>query len=140
MSDETETQAVDLDAVYELVSSQGYEVTTKYDSVLEIKELESGIVITSVLEENVLFNSVACTTVDASAITLDVARKMLCAENGISTSSFQLYEHDGGKVTVTLNNFCKLQAMGDDDADDILSCLEFLEIDVIAARGVLSDL
>ena len=37
---------------------------------------------------------------------------MLAADNGISTSSFQLYDAGDGKVTVTLNNFCKLQDMG----------------------------
>ena len=46
---------------------------------------------------------------------------MLAADNGISTSSFQLYDAGGGNVTITLNNFCKLQDLGPDDEDDILS-------------------
>ena len=37
---------------------------------------------------------------------------MLAADNGISTSYFQLYDAGAGKVAVTLNNFCKLQDMG----------------------------
>jgi hypothetical protein len=67
-------------------------------------------------------------------------QKMLAADNGISTSNFQLYSRPDGSVAVTLNNFCKLLAMGEDDADDILSCMEFLEIDVIAAHEMLGQL
>ncbi len=65
---------------------------------------------------------------------------MLAANNGISTSHFQLHEADGDNVTVTLNNFCKLQDMGADDEDDILSCVHFLLVDVIAAKQLLADL
>ena len=66
--------------------------------------------------------------------------RMLAANNGISTSYFQLYEVPGGKVAVTLNNFCKLQEMGPDDEDDILSCVHFLLVDVMTARHVLEGL
>ena len=69
-----------------------------------------------------------------------VMRKMLASDNGISTSYFQLYDAGGGKVAVTLNNFCKLQDMGADDEDDILSCVHFLLVDVLSARGLLSGL
>ena len=48
--------------------------------------------------------------------------KMLAADNGISTSHFQLYDTGNGSVSVTLNNFCKLQDLGSEDEDDILSC------------------
>ncbi len=65
---------------------------------------------------------------------------MLAADNGISTSSFQLYDAGSGKVTVTLNNFCKLQDLGADDEDDILSCVHFLLVDVMSARRLLSGL
>jgi hypothetical protein len=41
---------------------------------------------------------------------------------------------------VTLNNFCKLQDMGPEDADDILSCAHFLLVDVMSARRLLGDL
>jgi hypothetical protein len=41
---------------------------------------------------------------------------------------------------VTLNNFCKLQDMGTDDQDDILSCVHFLLVDVMSARRLLSGL
>ena len=67
-------------------------------------------------------------------------RSMLKADNGIHTSHFQLYEAGSGKVAVTLNNFCKLQEMGPDDEDDILSCVHFLLVDVMAARGLVGSL
>jgi hypothetical protein len=66
-------------------------------------------------------------------------RKMLAAESGISTSYFQLY-NSGDKVAVTLNNFCKLQDMGPEDEDDILSCVHFLMVDVMTARRLLAGL
>jgi hypothetical protein len=65
--------------------------------------------------------------------------RMLAADNGISTSHFQLYDAGNGQTAVTLANFCKLQDMGADDEDDILSCVHFLLVDVIAARGLLSE-
>jgi hypothetical protein len=65
---------------------------------------------------------------------------MLDAANGISTSAFQIYDNGGGKVTVTLNNFCKLQEMGPEDEDDILSCVHFLLVDVMTARRLVGGL
>jgi hypothetical protein len=78
--------------------------------------------------------------VPRAAITADVMAQMLASDNGISTSHFQLYEVENGKVAVTLNNFCKLQDMSDDDEDDILSCVQFLLVDVMSARRLLSGL
>ena len=64
--------------------------------------------------------------------------QMLAAENGISTSHFQLYEAGSGKVAVSLNNFCKLQDLGPDDEDDILSCVRiFLLVDVSECAATL---
>lgn len=140
MADETTESAISLDGVFELLSDHGYEVTTESDSVLRVREIESGIVIRCVLEDNILYNSVTCMSVSADALTSVVLRSMLASDNGISTSSFQLYEQQDGKVAVTLNNFCKLLAMGADDADDILSCLEFLEIDVLTAHKTIGNL
>jgi hypothetical protein len=62
----------------------------------------------------------------------------LSAENGISTSSFQLYDTGDGKTAVTLNNFCTLQNMGAEDKDDILSLASYLMADVVVARDVLA--
>jgi len=125
------------DSIQAILVEHGYEVTMQGDS-LRVYDLDSGIVIHSVLVENILFNSVSLITVDDSRISLDLARLMLDSSNGITTSSFQLYKD--GKTTVTLNNFCKLQGLGPEDIDDILSCLQFLEIDAYAARELLSGL
>jgi hypothetical protein len=65
---------------------------------------------------------------------------MLASDNGVSTSSFQLYDAGDGNVTITLNNFCKLQDLGPEDEDDILSCVHFLLVDVMTARRLLSGL
>jgi hypothetical protein len=93
-----------------------------------------------VLQGEILFLSLPCITVPESAITPEIMGLMLAANNGISTSHFQLSDAGKGKVTITLNNFCKLQDMGADDEDDVLSCVHFLMVDVIAAKHLLSDL
>ena len=77
-------------------------------------------------------------TTPNSAITAEIMRKMLAADNGISTSGFQLYENDQKTVAITLNNFCKLQSLEDDDRDEILSCLEFRIVDLYAATSRLA--
>jgi hypothetical protein len=93
-----------------------------------------------VLQGDILYFSLTCTTAPATAITPEVMRKMLASDNGISTSYFQLYDMGSGKVAVTLNNFCKLQDMGTDDEDDILSCVHFLLVDVLEARELIGGL
>ena len=126
-----------MDRIGSILAEKGYEVTPDGASVLKIREVTSGVAIQAVLEQNILYFSLVCTVVPSRSITADVMRKMLAADNGISTSYFQLYDARDGKVAVTLNNFCKLQDMGADDEDDILSCVHFLLVDVIAARGLI---
>jgi hypothetical protein len=65
---------------------------------------------------------------------------MLAGNNGISTAAFKLYPAGAGKVAIALTNFCKLQDLGADDEDDILSCVHFLLVDVMDARHLLGDL
>ena len=84
--------------------------------------------------------SLTCTVVPRAAVTPGVMQRMLAADNGISTSHFQIYDAGAGKVAVTLTNFCKLQDMGPEDEDDILSCVHFLLVDVLSARRLLGDL
>ena len=128
-----------LDAVHSILAEHGYEVARE-DEHLRIEDPDSGIVIRAALEENILFSTVVLTTVDDERVTPEVARRMLDAGNGITTSFFQLYEAPPpGRTAVTLNSFCKLQRLGADDVDDMLSCIEFLEIDAFAARRLLSD-
>ena len=120
--------------IHALLAERGYEISEAAPDTIKIRETDSGVAIQAVLEGQILYFSLVCIVVPPAAITADVMRRMLAAENGISTSSFQLYEAGDGKTAVTLNNFCKLQNMGADDEDDVLSCVNFLMADVMSAR------
>ncbi len=131
---------IDVDELKQLLVEEGFEVIPgEEDNVFRLRELESGVVLTCVLENNILFNTLSCMTMPEDKVTLDLTRVLLDAENGISTSSFQVYKKCNGEVVITLNNFCKLQDLGDEDKDDVISCLNFLNIDVVMARDVLAD-
>jgi len=136
----TATTTPELGQIHALLAEKGYAVSETAADTLSIREVESGVTIRAVLQGGILFLSLTCTVVPAAAITPDLMRRMLAAENGISTSHFQLYEAGGGSVAVTLNNFCVLQDMGPEDEDDILSCVHFLLVDVMTARRVLGNL
>jgi hypothetical protein len=136
----TATTSPQLGQIHALLADSGYEVSEPAPDTLRIQEVQSGISIQAVLQGEILFLSLPCTVVPRSAVTADVMSRMLAAENGISTSHFQLYDAGGGKVAVTLNNFCKLQDMGPEDQDDILSCVHFLLADVLSARRLLAGL
>jgi hypothetical protein len=126
--------------IHALMAEKGYEVSEPAPDTLKIRETHSGVSLQAVLEGDILYLSLVCTVAPRASITADVMGKMLAADNGISTSYFQLHDAAGGKVAVTLNNFCKLQEMGPDDEDDILSAVHFLLVDVMSARGLLSGL
>ena len=134
------TEITYADQIKALLAERGYEVTEAAPGVLRVQELHSGIAVRAVLEGDILYFSLTCTTVPESAITPQMMRHMLDAHNGISTSYFQLYSAGDGKAAVTLNNFCKLENLGAEDQDDILSCVHFLLADVLAARKLLSGL
>jgi hypothetical protein len=136
----TATSSAQLGQINALLAERGYEVTQTGPDTLKIREVDSGVTVQAVLEGEIVFFSLVCTVVPAKAITADAMRKMLAADNGIHTSNFQLYDAGSGKVAVTLNNFCKLQEMGPDDEDDILSCVHFLLVDVMAARSLVGNL
>jgi hypothetical protein len=119
-----ETATTHLDQIHALLASKRYSVTEIGNDGLRIQDVDSGISIRAVLEGDILFLSLVCVTAPQSA-------------NGISTSYFQLYDTGDGNIAVTLNNFCKLQDMGPDDEDDILSCVTFLMADVIHARDLI---
>src|SRR5581483_9055678 len=121
------------------LAERGYEVSEPAPDSLRISEPGSGVSLQAVLQGDVLFLSLTCTVVPRASVTPEIMARMLAADNGISTSHFQLYDTGDGKVAVTLANFCKLQDLGADDEDDILSCVHFLLVDVIAARGLLSE-
>ena len=132
-----QTETSHLGQIHALLASKRYSVSELNDSVLRIQELESGISLRAVLEGDILFLSLVCMTVPAPQITAAVMHKMLAANNGISTSHFQLYDTGDGNVSVTLNNFCKLQDLGAEDEDDILSCVSFLLADVVHAKELI---
>ncbi len=135
-----ESTGVKLDKVQALISQEGYEVNQEGDSLLKVRDVDSGIVVRAALQENILFCTVSCTVLSEDQLSADLMRAMLDAGNGISTSNFRTYGMPDGKVSITLNNFCKLQSLGDDDRDDILSCLDFLVVDVCAARDLFNGL
>ena len=132
-----QTASSHLGQIHALLANKRYSVSELNESVLRIQEVESGISLRAVLEGDILFLSLVCMTVPATKITAAVMHKMLAANNGISTSHFQLYEAGGGNLAVTLNNFCKLQDLGPDDEDDILSCVSFLLADVVHAKQLI---
>ena len=136
----TATSSPRLGQIHALLAEKGYEVSEPAPDTLKIREVESGVTVQAVLQGDILYFSLVCTVVPRQAVTAEAMQKMLAADNGISTSYFQLYGAGDDRVAVTLNNFCKLQEMGADDEDDILSCVHFLLVDVLSARGLLSAL
>ena len=136
----TATTSSYLGQIHALLAENGYEVSEPAPDTLRIKEVQSGVSLQAVLQGEIVFFSITCTVVPRSAVTPELMSRMLAAENGISTSHFQLYEAGAGKLAVTLNNFCKLQDMGPEDEDDILSCVHFLLADVLSARRLLAEL
>ena len=136
----TETITSHSDRISSLLAEKGYEVTEPQPNLWKVRESETGIVVSAVLEGDILFFSLPCITVPESKLTPEILRRMLASDNGISTSHFQLYTTLEGNVSITLNNFCKLQDMGPEDEDDILSCLHFLVADVADARNILGNL
>ena len=136
----TPTLSPNLGQINSLLAERGYEVTPSAPDGILIRELDSGVSIQAVLEGDILFLTLPCITVPRTSVTPEIMATMLAADNGVSTSSFQLYDAGEGKVTITLNNFCKLQDMGPEDDDDVLSCVHFLLVDVMTARRVLKGL
>jgi hypothetical protein len=134
----TTTDGSTIAQIHELLASRRYAVAEREGDILSITEVDSGLTIQAVLQDQMLYLSLPCATVPAGKVTSQVMRKMLSAENGIATSYFQLHEARDG-VTITLNNFCKLQDMGADDQDDILSCVGFLLADVLRARDLIGQ-
>jgi len=133
----TETTSASIAHIHDLLARKRYSVNEVGDSVLKIQDVESGISLRAVLVGDILFLSLVCMVAPVSSITPQLMKKMLSADNGISTSHFQLYETGKNEVAVTLNNFCKLQDMGPEDEDDILSCVSFLLADVVHASQLI---
>ncbi|MDQ6666218.1 MAG: hypothetical protein M3Z23_17705 [Acidobacteriota bacterium] len=133
-----DTETINAHRVGALLAENGYDVSEPQPNVWRIREVESGVIAQAVLEGEILFLSLNCTVVPSKSLTPELMRKMLAGDNGISTSHFQLYDVGGGNVAIALSNFCKLQNMGPEDEDDILSCVHFLLADVVEARRLIS--
>jgi hypothetical protein len=136
----TATTSPQLGQIHALVAERGYDASEPAPDTLKIRETASGVAVQAVLAGDILFFSLVCTVVPRAAVTAEMMAQMLDAANGISTSYFQLYDAGGGNVAVTLNNFCKVQDMGPEVEDDILSCVHFLLVDVMSARRLLGSL
>jgi hypothetical protein len=136
----TATTSPLLGHIHALLAEKGYVVSEPAPDTLAIREVESGVTVRAVLQGDILFLSLVCTVVPKAAVTPAIMARMLAADNGISTSYFQLYDAGDGKLAVTLNNFCKLVDWGPEDENEVLSCAHFLLVDVMTARKVLSDL
>ena len=136
----TPTISPNLGSIHALLAERGYEVNEPAPDTITIRELDSGVSIQAVLEGEIMFFTLPCVTVPRTTVTPEIMATMLASDNGVSTSSFQLYDAGSGDVTITLNNFCKLQDLGPEDEDDILSCVHFLLVDVMTARRLLSGL
>lgn len=126
-----------LSQIHELLASRRYSVVETSGSGLRIQEVDSGLALQAELQGEILFFSITCATVPSGKITPALMEKMLDTGNGVSTSHFQLSKVDG-QTSITLNNFCKLQDLGPDDEDDILSCVSFILTDVLHARDLLA--
>ncbi|HEY7338638.1 MAG TPA: hypothetical protein VH639_27365 [Bryobacteraceae bacterium] len=133
----TPSQTISLSQVAELLAHSGYDFAEQAPGVLRVREVHSGVGFQAALQGNVLYLTVHLMTLPASEVTAGLMRKMLSGDNGISTSSFRLYDAGNGQTLVTLNSFCTLQDMGPEDHDDILSLASYLMADVIAARDLL---
>jgi len=128
---------ISISQIAELMAHNGYDFAEQAPGVLRIRDVHSGVSFQAALEGNILYLTVHLMTLPASEVTTGLMRKMLSGKNGISTSSFRLYDADDGKTLITLNNFCTLQDMGPEDQDDILSLAGYLMADVIEARELL---
>lgn len=136
----TETSSPQMGKIHALLAERGYQISETAPDTIRIQEAESGVAIQGVLEGDILYLSLLCTAVPAAAVTPEMMALMLDARNGVSTSYFQIFDAGAGKTGISLNNFCKLQDLGADDEDDILSCVNFLLVDVMSARRLLSGL
>jgi len=135
----TPTASSTIGQIHELLADRRYSVEDQGNGVLRVTDVDSGLALQAVLKGQILYFSLPCATVPAARITSAVMRKMLAADNGISTSYFQIYDTGDGNLTITLNNFCKLQQLDADDRDDILSCVGFVLADVLPARELIGQ-
>ena len=134
------TETPTLSQIEVLLAQHGYEVQQGGEDVLQVRDLETGVAFQAALVGNVLSMTLKLFDISRAAITPEMMRRMLEADNGISTSAFKLYQEGDGKTAITLNNFCTLQNMGQEDEDDILSLAGYLMADLLEARELLGPM
>lgn len=132
----TDTPVV-ISQIEQVLAETGYEVIELGQDVLRVGDLETGVSFRAALQGNVLYMSVVLETVPSEQITPELMRRMLAGDNGISTSSFKLYDGGEGLTAVALSNFCTLQNMGEEDKDDVLSLASYLMADLLEARDLI---
>ena len=135
-----ETETISSAHIHAILAENGFDIQDVSPNVFSIRQPDTGITVRAFLEGQVIFFSLTCLTVAEAKLTPEVLRVMLQSDNGISTSHFQLYGMANGETTIALSNFAKLQELGPDDEDDILSCLDFLLADLSVARKLLQHL
>src|SRR5688500_9395606 len=136
----TTTETPTISQIEVLLAQDGYEVTEGANGVLHVRDLETGVTFQAALEGNVLYMTLKLIDLRRHDISAEMMRRMLEADNGISTSAFKLYQEGDGKTAITLNNFCTLQNMGKEDEDDILSLAGYLMADLMVARELLGPM
>lgn len=135
----TPTETPVISQVEQVLAENGYEVSEVNGDVLRVRDVETGISFRAALEGNVLYMSVVLQTVPDNQITSALMRRMLATDNGISTSSFKLYDGGEGRTSIALSNFCTLQNMGPEDKDDVLSLASYLMADLLEARDLIQQ-
>ena len=135
----TATTSPRLGQIHAFLAERGYQVSEPAPDTLKIQDTHSGVSLQAVLQGDVLFLSLTCTVAPRAAVTAEIMARMLAADNGISTSHFQLYDAGLDRVAVTLANFCKLRDLESGDEDEILACVHFLLVDAISARSLLPE-
>ena len=136
----TQTETPTISRVAELLAGNGYEVAEGGSGVLRVTDPDTRIAFQAALEGNVLYMSVNLVSLPSNGVTAEMMRRMLAADNGITTSSFQLFDAADGNTAIALSNFCTLQNMGEEDRDDVLSLAGYLMADLMEARELLEAL
>ena len=136
----TQTETPTVSQIEVLLAQNGYEVEEGGNGVLRVRDLETGVSFQVALEGNVLYMTLKLIDVKRADISAEMMRRMLEADNGISTSAFKLFQEGDGKTAITLNNFCTLQNMGKEDENDILSLAGYLMADLMEARELLGPM
>src|ERR1700747_1306548 len=98
----TPTVTVSISQVAELIAHNGYDFAEQTPGVLRVRELHSGVSFQAALEGNVLYFTVHLMSMRVSDVTPGLMRKMLAGDNGISTSSFRLYDAPNGQVLMRM--------------------------------------